>query len=331
MELREFGPDDAASIATYVGIEKAERATDAPWLHPATTFRREMIMRHGWDADRPRTFLGYAGDEPVGYLEIFTSSYDNPELAWLSLAVHPDHRRQGHGTSLVDAASAVCREMGRPLVGVDGWETERTRGFTAATGFEEKSRSVMRRQHLAELPGGLVESLCEEAAKHAGDYELVRLVGASPIELLDELAEVAGAINDAPTDDLEIEDEVYSADRMRAYEEAQLASGWRLYRLLARHRTSGALAGHTVVVVDTETPANGDQHDTAVVREHRGHRLGLLLKAEMVRWLAGADGVEPQLRTLDTWNAESNDHMVGVNERLGYRIMGRTLEFQRRI
>jgi hypothetical protein len=48
----------------------------------------------------------------------------------------------------------------------------------------------------------------------------------------------------------------------------------------------------------------------------------------MVRWLAEE---EPQLETIDTWNAESNDHMIFVNELLGYRIMGRALEFQRRI
>jgi hypothetical protein len=68
------------------------------------------------------------------------------------------------------------------------------------------------------------------------------------------------------------------------------------------------------------------QHDTAVVRDHRGHRLGLLLKSGMNLWLAD---VEPQLSTVDTWNAESNDHMVAVNERLGYRWMGRALALQR--
>jgi hypothetical protein len=83
-----------------------------------------------------------------------------------------------------------------------------------------------------------------------------------------------------------------------------------------------------VVTVDTERPQIGAQEDTTVVRDHRGHRLGLLLKADLCRWLLA---VEPQLRTLDTWNAESNDHMVGVNERLGYRAVGRALEFQRRL
>jgi hypothetical protein len=146
------------------------------------------------------------------------------------------------------------------------------------------------------------------------------------VDLRAQLAELAAAINDAPTDDLDVEDEVMTEERLVAYEDAVLARGNRLYRLVARHRTSGALGGHTVVVVEQERPELAHQHDTAVARAHRGHRLGLLLKAGMLRWLAEA---EPSIATVDTWNAESNDHMIAVNELLGYRVMGRVLQFQR--
>jgi hypothetical protein len=64
------------------------------------------------------------------------------------------------------------------------------------------------------------------------------------------------------------------------------------------------------------------------VRAHRGHRLGGLLKLDMLRWLADE---QPQLETIDTWNAESNGHMIGVNEALGYEVIGRALAFQRRL
>jgi hypothetical protein len=229
---------------------------------------------------------------------------------------------------VLEAAYDVCRAMGRTLVGMDGWESDRTTGFARATGFEKKSQAINRRQHLQELPPGLAKEVHAEALAHAGDYELLRLAGESPDDLLHELAEVSAAINDAPLDDLEIEDEVYTADRVRAYETAQRLSGRRLYRVVARHRATGELAGHTVIAVDAERPAIGDQHDTAVARAHRGHRLGALVKADMMLWLAEA---EPQLETVDTWNAESNDHMIGVNERLGYRIVARAHEFQRRV
>ena len=101
---------------------------------------------------------------------------------------------------------------------------------------------------------------------------------------MDVYVEAVSAINDAPLDDLEIEDEVFDADRVRQYEQGQLMGGRRLYRVLARHRDTGVVAGHTVVVVDADRPRFAGQHDTTVVRAHRGHRLGLLLKADMMRW-----------------------------------------------
>ena len=41
---------------------------------------------------------------------------------------------------------------------------------------------------------------------------------------------MSAAINDAPTDDLDIEDEVFTPQRIRDYEHAQAARGYRLYR-----------------------------------------------------------------------------------------------------
>ena len=328
MELREFGPDDAGSVEAFVEIGNAGKAVDTPWLHPDTPYRRRMDMIHDWDGEPARHFLAHAGGELVGSMTIAASDYDNLELAWLGLDIHPDHRRQGHGTAALETAYPICREMGRPLLGIDGWESEQVLGFAAATGFELKSQANNRRQRLSELPAGQVDKLYDDALAQAGDYELLRFSGRTPDALVDEVARLTDAINDAPLDDLEFEDEVFSPERIRAYETAQIEGGFRFRRLVARHRATGELAGHTVVTVDSERPELGDQHDTAVARAHRGHRLGVLLKAGMLRWLAEE---EPQLATIDTWNAESNDHMIFVNELLGYRFMGRELQFQRRI
>jgi hypothetical protein len=142
------------------------------------------------------------------------------------------------------------------------------------------------------------------------------------------VAQMTAAINDAPTDDLDIEDEVFTPERIRRFESAQLGRGRRIYRLVARERATGALAGHTVVGVEAERPWHSWQFDTSVLGAHRGHRLGLLLKADMLRWLADA---EPQLRTLDTWNAASNAHMIRVNEALGYRVVAKETEWQKHL
>lgn len=327
MDLTEFFADDLASRQAFADLENAVHATDAPWEHLSTVHRVEMRMRYGWDGEVGRYFLARVDDVPLGWLQINTSNYDNLDLAWIHFSVHPEHRRNGHGTTILNHAVDLCVQGGRPLIGVSGWDSDATTGFMKANGWEQKAKDINRRMHMADVDLTDVARLRDEAAEAAADYELIRIAGRTPEELMDALAQSTAAINDAPLDDLEYEDEVFTADRIRAYEAAQVDSGERLYRIIARHLKTGELGGLSVVAVDSEQPANGEQHDTSVVRSHRGHRLGLLLKADMVQWLAES---EPQLATIDTWNAESNRHMISVNEQLGYRVMGRELSFQRR-
>ncbi len=320
--------DDPAQVRLLRDVLNACRRVDAPWEHAETEATVGRELRYSWDGEPGRWFLAGSAEDPDGYAAIFTSDYDNLELAWLLLGILPERRRAGRGRAALASALDACRSLGRPLVGCNGWESEATRAFAAATGFELKSQEILRRLFPRELEPGLLDAFVAEATPYAADYELLRFTGAVPEEMLEPIAVLTESINDAPTDDLEIEDEKFPAERIRAYEQAQTAGGWVLRRLVARHRATGALAGHTVAAVDRERPTVGDQHDTAVARDHRGHRLGLLLKAEMLRWLAAE---EPQLETIDTWNAESNGPMVAVNERLGHRVMGRELAFQRRL
>jgi hypothetical protein len=72
-----------------------------------------------------------------------------------------------------------------------------------------------------------------------------------------------------------------------------------------------------VVLTHLLQPHVGGQGDTAVSSHHRGHRLGLLLKIDMMRWLAE---VEPRLEIIETWNNVDNSFMINVNEALGYRL-----------
>lgn len=326
MDITRIDPADGDAVAAYVAVRNAVSAADAPWLHPMTSHSATADLVHGWDGEPDTAYLVVVEGTPVAVGTLSTTEWDNLHLAWLGVKVHPGHRRRGIGTELLGHLVEDGRGRGRTSFGVDAWDDEGFARFAARHGFEAKSRAINRRQVVADLDHGEISRRYDEALPAAADYELVRRHGPTPDEELEAVAEMSRAINDAPTDDLDIEDEVFVAERVRNYERAQEGRGDRLYRVFARHRATGELAGHTVVVVDGERPAIGHQHDTSVVGRHRGHRLGLLLKADMNLWLREA---EPQLETIDTWNAESNDHMIGVNELLGYRVMGREIEYQK--
>ena len=63
-----------------------------------------------------------------------------------------------------------------------------------------------------------------------------------------------------------------------------------------------------------------------MVRAHRGHRLGLLLKLEMIDWLREE---RPEVTATDTWNDSTNHHMIAVNEQLGMRVVAANTAFVR--
>jgi len=98
-----------------------------------------------------------------------------------------------------------------------------------------------------------------------------------------------------------------------------------VYRVMARHRPSGEWAGMSMLCVDEFSPALAFQEDTSVVRAHRGNRLGLLMKSDMLRWVGHE---RPEVAEIDTWNSTTNHHMIAVNERLGTRLVAQHLTFK---
>jgi len=320
---------DSRDVSGAVALLEAARLVDCPHEPGDTVSSFTAGLRHGWDGDAPVTGLTRDGlGRVTGVLTITFPHWDNTHLSAVEIAVDPVVRRQGLGRRLFDTAVDRTRAEGRTLIVVDGFDQPPAMAFATAMGLDRGSRDVQRSQDVRTLDWARLDHEYAVAERRASGYELVRLPDATPEAMVADVARLTEAINDAPTDDLDVQDEVFSPERIRAFEAAQRASRRRMYRLLARERGTGVLAGQTVVAVESERPWFGSQYDTSVRRSHRGHRLGLLLKIGMLRWL-GAD--EPQLRRLDTWNAASNTHMIAVNEVLGYRVVANGVTWQRHL
>ena len=110
-------------------------------------------------------------------------------------------------------------------------------------------------------------------------------------------------------------------------ESTTLRQGIRMFTTVAL-APDGEIVGHTRIAVPDESddPEHAHQWATLVTAKHRGHRLGLAIKArkhlELQRAMPDLD------RTMNTWNDPDNHYMISTNEALGYLPVDVYEEFQ---
>jgi GNAT superfamily N-acetyltransferase len=330
IDLFEPAVVDATTAKALADLRNAAAAIDAPHLAPQPPEYVRLRLQHG-DDDRPLPQLFVAVDdrgEVVGCAELEVSRWDNPHVASIDLETHPDVRSKDVGDRLYAAVLEKVRSLELSLLISGAWAGSHREGFWHRHGFSIAARDAQRRLVMADLDWPRLDELHDASLAASADYEIVELPTPAPEESIAGLLELQEAMNDSPIDDLEIDDDVWSEERLRSYERAMHARRFGVHRLVARRLADGELGGHTLLVVEHDRPHLGFQEDTAVARGHRGHRLGLRLKIEMLRRVAR---LEPQVERIDTWNAESNTHMLAVNDALGCVVVGRSVEMQKRL
>ena len=311
LDLDLTGAMAAVDVASYAdaGLEMA--------LPTAASVLGEL--RHGNDGGPvDAIFLSGPVEAPTGWVFVSMPRHENLDTARCRGRVHPHERGAGIGSALLDSAVDVVRGAGRRQLNTNAWQGTSGCGFVERRGFSTAGRLVYVVRRLDLGDDERIDRLYDDAAAHASAYELVRLGGATPPELLDEMVAVHAAINDAPAD-AGHEPDVWTRERVEEYDAEMAGRGETTYRVLARHRATGAWAGMSLLCVAESAPSIANQEDTSVMREHRGSRLGLLMKCDMVRWLREE---RPDVTATQTWNALDNTHMIAVNEALGCRVVG---------
>ncbi|TFD60066.1 GNAT family N-acetyltransferase [Cryobacterium sp. Hh38] len=263
----------------------------------------------------------------------------NDDHAWLGVQVLPAWRRCGIGTALADRVEHLVGTENRHelIVYTVSADTPGER-LTAPTGFGSvpqdnaevrfllargyRLEQVERGSRLA-LPAdeGVIRRFQADAAAHAGgDYTVHYWSAGTPPRWRDDLAVPYTRMStDAPTAGLTEPEDVWTADRLVDEETSRGSSPRRMLTAAALHEPSGHLVAFTQLSVPAERERSVSQEDTLVLREHRGHRLGMLLKTANLEYLAQESPGHP---SVTTFNAEENRHMLVVNEALGFVPMG---------
>jgi len=207
-----------------------------------------------------------------------------------------------------------------------GAESPGTR-FALATGYAPGLEDAMKVVDLFETEPTW-DALEAKAAEVRDGYSVVTWRDHIPDEYVEDYCRLNEMFFDeAPTGDMDVENEVWDAARVAAREERNRVTG--------RHELSAGavspesrLVAVTEVIVNERAAQRGHQSGTLVEPAHRGHRLGLAIKVANHRQIRAAF---PECRVLLTGNADVNAPMNAVNVQLGYRDVERCVELQKEI
>ena len=278
------------------------------------------------DLDSDRTLhrgalIGLDGATPVGVVNFTLPMLEDRTDAAVDVVVAPEHRRRGTGRRLLEAAAAHVSSLGRTrlLGGVKAGAPGE--GFAAAVGARVTSTAVSSVLDVAKTD---VTDLARLAVPDPA-YRIVHWQDRCPGNLVDAFAVARTAMNDAPHGDENHDAWHWDAERVRELERRRLKWRTRCHTAAAVHLETGDVVGFTDVQI-VDRPSTAMQEDTGVVAAHRGHGLGLALKAANLLTLRRE---EPQIAKVITWNAESNRHMRAVNETLGFHVVSTWLELSR--
>jgi GNAT superfamily N-acetyltransferase len=322
LDLVVLGPDDGLFLAwcdVWAASQRADRPDESPRPASDHIALGHQLVRAGGSRDGTHR-AATVGGQVVGALRVILPTRDNPNVGILDVAVRPGHRRRGIGGTLLAEGIRLAAAAGRTELIADLDEPGPDapgRAFALQRGWTCDLVETRRDLDLPPDPQRLAD-LEAEARKASAGYEPVLWRDRTPDELLDDRAVLEQRMTtDAPHGDLPVEEERWDGERIREYEAIHFARGRTV--LSAGAVRDGRLVAFTDLQIPLAQPERAHQAGTLVLSEHRGHRLGALVKTAVLRELAAT---MPEVRRISTFNCDSNVPMVAVNEALGFRPAG---------
>ncbi|GGD79545.1 GNAT family N-acetyltransferase [Microbacterium murale] len=326
---------DAAGFHAMVAIGNRQAEEDAGIDDLAET-AEEMLPSWRDQTDRSqRGFIAHRDGDIVGAAYLSTANDAEATSAEMGIMVESACWGVGVEQALLERVERVARDLGR--TSVQSWTlhpaTSNERMLTPATGWGSVAATALsdlltandyvleqvERNSILPLDGPLTlaEEKLRAATAFAGDdYRVVSWTLPTPEHLRAGYADVISRMaTDVPSGDLDIDAEVWDADRVVRHDK-NIADGGQLLSVAAvEHVSTGRLVAFNELVIGSDRTGVTHQFGTLVVKEHRGKRLGTIVKcANLLRWRE----IAPDSPRISTFNAEENRPMLDINEAIGF-------------
>jgi GNAT superfamily N-acetyltransferase len=311
---------DDAGFLTALAVHRADAAVRNPGDPEITAEILASDLFTAMPDYRRVVTVAEVDGEPAGLLTaVYRTEPDGDNwLAEVDVMVLPDHRRRGIARDLVDDVLPQLGDVGLksvlafPALDMDA---DAAVALCERYGLTKRAEERCSRALVADVDASLLEGWIEDAATSASGYQLETWKGRTPDHLLEAFCTASAAMEDAPIDDMDYDEHTRGPEAQRDADEVCERRRLQVYRALALSE-SGEAAGMSELFVHRDVPEVGYQGNTGVVAAHRGHRLGRWLKAVNHRQVVAS---HPEMRVIETYNAQSNPWMLDINVAMGFR------------
>lgn len=320
-------PGDTAQVRSLLAVMEAVDAHDRPGTRPFNPAHALASMTVTREDARNERWVAVCDGEVLGYLALVLPVLDNTHAMYFDMGVHPGERRRGVGSALLRHAEERAAEEDRSAVSTwlpmpgEAAPDVSTAGaeFVISKGYRLSLNCAIRAVDLDAVDEQALDALWEEASAKAEGFALVPFEGLPPEKIIDGMAYLhARMYTDMPLGEWDLQEAAIDRDRLAGWSHMRRLRGELHLQVAAVHQESGDVAGFTEIIVEGGDEEHCHQGDTIVDPRYRGHRLGTLLKIANQR---AVRQWRPRMRYVWTGNAVSNDHMIAINESVGYRLV----------
>ena len=298
---------------------QAEISPDDPPV-PRELIRKDIKMPHphyhvsqfiAWNGNR------IVGSGNIGWMKKNAPGYDkNKHVGFLNIRVHKDFRRRGIGMKLFQQLISVSKNapdlsklMGNSL-------NDAGNHFCEKIGGRKSNEGAENRLVLENANWDLIREWNTTGLKFAEKEGIsLQFFEDCPEDIIEEYCNIyQETVNQQPLGEFDGEITVTPESR-RIEEKRQKEKGLKWYTLISREKDS-RISGLTEIFYHPSMPEKAFQNLTGVKQEYRGRGLGKLLKSHMLLWFTKK---YPQVKVIVTANDITNDAMLSINTRMGFK------------